>query len=787
MKFFVSLGMIAFVIAKVAMENLYQKRINARKWSWWAKALFVAFCTVVYFWIADLFVLIVYQYAEYGFSTKNTHKIYQFLLDVRQRPSVVFDAYGLWASAFWNAANPKLTLYIPLLVPLLFLFIVFRAYMGSQSSFNLWYRLHNRFAKSEDVRYMSLSNGHTVFLGRFEGKTLSPDKASASFVWGEDGLGKTSTVAVPSILMANRASVVAIDTTGDILRYTSGHRCSQGNVFCFDWKKTDNPAQNEFWPRWNPLSSRDLPQKNPKRALYLRKLAAHFVSLSNNKTLDALSLNAVDTLFNFFAAKFQNACANDYLLGRLLDNGALSDEDKNVLLSYYSHMPEEVTKQAVIDLQNDSVTAQNYLPIGGWNGVPDAWKGKELCLAMIADVLQVLALKKSKNHNQDVIGEFFQDLRKEAIFFGYDPRLDSMLSELMMLDAELKAVLLVKLNDAFEIFRYQNIRERTSSSDVSLKNARGFKDKNSGEWRLSTFYLSADNPQSAFMSRLMLDMLLMRNMEKHKAFPATQMLVVIDDLDKLPKFEMLENALSFGFESNISLLLLTRGLKSVSELYGKAWVENLLACCSYKLLFAQDNVALSKQFRAMAVFGAKTLQIPAFKTRAFSKVKSGVADAFYYRKIADNLLNLRENKNITNGQHLLLVSGFYNLPVKVDAERFNLDARFNLLSQKRANISLPASWVSRRDAQDIDVPSRVWVLRQADAALDKQNQMNEVEVLPEEKIAHELVPENDNNLPEEPKNVSVFAQASGSDDEWWMNDDAFAVQSSEDVGLLKNS
>ena len=312
------------------------------------------------------------------------------------------------------------------------------------------------------------------------------------------------------------------------------------------------------------------------------------------------------------------------------------------------------------------------------------------------------------------------------------------------------------------------------------------KDKNSGEWRLSTFYLAADNPQSAFMSRLMLDMLLSRNMEKHKSFPQTQMLVVFDDLDKLPKFESLENALSFGFESNISLLLLTQGLKSISEIYGKAWIENMLSCCSYKLLFAQDNVALSRQFRALAVFGAKTLQIPAFKTRAFSKVKHGVADAFYYRKIADDLLNFRENKKITNGQHLLLVSGFYNLPVKVDAERFNLDARFNLLSQKKAPLSLPAAWVSRRDEQDVRVPSSAYVLEQDQKARVVASRVKTVSHSENQKMfSHVPSPENDNTHFSKAEPV-VLAQASGSDDDWWMDEGAFAVQNEEDVGLLKN-
>ena len=137
---------------------------------------------------------------------------------------------------------------------------------------------------------------------------------------------------------------------------------------------------------------------------------------------------------------------------------------------------------------------------------------------------------------------------------------------------------------------------------------------------------------------------------------------------------------------------------------------------------------------------------------------------------------------------MLLVSGFYNLPVKVEAERFNLDARFNLLSQKKADISLLMSWVSRRDAQDVVVPSFATVMAQAENELSKVEQFDNTPVVAEnEAYSHALVPENDNNRQTEQNVAQVFAQASGSEDDWWMNDDAFAVQSSEDVGLLKNS
>ena len=52
-------------------------------------------------------------------------------------------------------------------------------------------------------------------------------------------------------------------------------------------------------------------------------------------------------------------------------------------------------------------------------------------------------------------------------------------------------------------------------------------------------------------------------------------------------------------------------------------------------------------------------------------------------------------------------------------------------------------------------------------------------------FSHVPSPENDNTHFSKAEPV-VLAQASGSDDDWWMDEGAFAVQNEEDVGLLKN-
>ena len=107
------------------MENLYDKRIKARRGAVWLKVLWIILCSFIYFWVAELITLIIYQYAEFGFTTRNTHRVYRFLMKIKEEPDFVFTAYGLWFKGLLNTDVYSWGRFIPLLVPLLFLFIIF--------------------------------------------------------------------------------------------------------------------------------------------------------------------------------------------------------------------------------------------------------------------------------------------------------------------------------------------------------------------------------------------------------------------------------------------------------------------------------------------------------------------------------------------------------------------------------------------------------------------------------------------------------------------------------------
>ena len=87
----------------VKMENLYNKRIKARKGAKWLKVVWIILCVMLYFWVANLLVLLACQYAEFGFTTKNTRRVYHFLGKVREEPWLVFKAYWMWLKIFFSA------------------------------------------------------------------------------------------------------------------------------------------------------------------------------------------------------------------------------------------------------------------------------------------------------------------------------------------------------------------------------------------------------------------------------------------------------------------------------------------------------------------------------------------------------------------------------------------------------------------------------------------------------------------------------------------------------------
>ena len=235
-----------------------------------------------------------------------------------------------------------------------------------------------------------------------------------------------------------------------------------------------------------------MPAKSEERKAYLRRLAEHLLPEKGDAYWLNLSNMAVEAVLSFYVAKFERACANDYLLTQLLENGSFSEEDEGLLLRYYALMNPKYAEAAVENVKNKTMTAQNYMPVGSWNGISESWQGKELCLPMVTDCLLQKYLETRDTHPDDVWADICTEYKEEAVFFGYGANIVEMFEQILACKRKVRNLLFAELLEPLEIFQKQSIRERTASSDFALKYARGMRDEINGEWQISTVYMTAD-------------------------------------------------------------------------------------------------------------------------------------------------------------------------------------------------------------------------------------------------------------------------------------------------------
>ena len=745
----------------------------------------------VCFYISGVFCLSVAHLMQEGISKVTINQIGDFILRLFNEPLFLFTAYAEWWRVFslaFRFSQLKAASFVPIIPPLLFCIIVYGSYVKSAYSFVLWYRLNNRYAKLEDVKMMGILSGFLMVLGKFQGNVLRLKKALSVFVWGAPGLGKTTAVAIPSILESDKVNIVSVECSGALAKYTSGYRSQLGNVFYFNWGLTDNPVKGEYWPRWNPLSEKEMPAKGEERDKYLSGIAQYLLPKQKDNYWEKMACAAMEGLLQFYSSKIDQACANDYFLSELLDKGKLSPEDKDVLLSYYALMPRKYTESAINHLNEGTLNIDNYLPIGSWNNVPAVWQGKEFCLSMFADCLIQRYFMIMQNDDPEKVGGWkilLGELLNEAAFFGYNSRALQVMQHLYYLSRKQRKIIFTLMLAPLSVFRKNSVRERTSLSDISLNQVRGMVSRD-GKLRPVTLYTVADSRSSAFMVKFFVDMLIEKNLRESENKEAP-LLFVMDDFERLPKFSRLSEGLTYGPSRNMSFLLLTDGLKNIQNNYGVEGLEEIISATSYKLMFAENNQRLGEHFNKLAVYGTKSVQIPSVDTGAFYKVRKGLADANYYHRIAQGLLSRSRFSEVKKGQHLLLAEGFYHLPIKVSSMFFLKDERLKEKAAMDSCYLLDENIVGSRNSQDVEIPQLLDVLKEAGVSVNKEEDVDN--------YLEDRYDEMVENMQETPDEQSAMADdissrwqayqkkelreiTPGKDGDWWLEEDSFSVSDS---------
>lgn len=711
------------------------------------------------------------------------------ILRMQDNPWYFFVVYGRWWKALITSIRTLSLawfLFIPFIAPVSALCVLYAVFSRSSYSFSLWYILNHHFAKFEDVNKMGLIRGTLLVLGQFERHVLGLCQPATVLCLGETGCGKTTTVSIPSILRSDNNSIVAMDNTGALARYTSGYRAKLGPVFYFNWDLSDDEDKGAYYPRWNPLADGNLPPMGTSRDEYIHFLASQIVSggvqVAKDNYWDWLAAGALGAFMGFMAAKCSQAIANDYFLNEIIEKNKLTKDDRDVLLSYYALMPDVYAQKAMKDISKETLSVDDYFPVGSWEGIPAAWQGKDLCLGMVTDWLLKNYLSSKDANGSDDWRHWLEQLLAEASLFGYGAEVIRGLQQFLYLSKQQRQLVFAYVLKPLRVFLHQTLRERTSSNDLRMTDLRGMINPNTKKPEPITIYSAANTKTSKFVSRLFIEMLMHYGVLQDNGENKLPVLLVIDDAGQMMRVSGLTDCVAKGPALKTSILLISNSLVAMERIYGRETVENLVANSNYKIVMADTSSKLSRQMNKLAVFATSSVQIPQDKKKIFHPKKQ-VANSNYYRRLARYLQVRKDLKIETKGYQLLLVEGYYHCPVLTSNIHFLRDSKFRDKAMLDADYFIDAKIRNRRNNQDSKVPSVENVLTGMDLGLD-----DEIEL---DRYMNVVYDEAKSKLPEDDKMESVMINdisekwnripsASNKENvqtgnEWWLDEKAFGT------------
>ena len=507
-----------------------------------------------------------------GISKDSLSEVSKFIQTIINSPSYLFSRYWHWIKQISNYHGAfSFSLWLPIL-PIISL--PFGLLIGAATNpYRFQSNIHGsaRIAELKDIKKMGLLDGFCMVVGKYKGHLLMMKETLSTLCCAPPGTGKTAGVVIPTIFHSHGMSIVVNDPKPELCFTTTGARAKDGPVFVINWGAEDNPAEGVYYPSWNPLSPNALPAPGPDRDMYVDSMCNILVEDPKGGADPHWSKTgraALTGFIHFIASKCERARANDYFIGRVYE-GKLDEEDKRVLEGYYLEMRDPMSARAIQDLHNDTLTIDNYLPIGTWSLLPEKWIGHESCLAMILEWITESQIKQSQEIKRrldegdqmaamaDPMRDMLEEAIDEARKFGYSPRCIVELSQLSSMPDKERGSVLSTGFSGIGIFKNSAVVSRTSFSDLHFKDLRGMKDPITGEWKPISVYLSVNQVDARALGVIsgtfieLMSSYLIANPPKFQNKTDGQMgpfptLFVLDEFPQMPKLKAIIDGPAVG-------------------------------------------------------------------------------------------------------------------------------------------------------------------------------------------------------------------------------------------------
>ena len=540
-------------------------------------------------------------------------------------------------------------------------------------------------ATKEDIEKMGLLKGFMMVLGYFKKKPLMMDECLSALCVAPPGTGKTQGVVLPTIFDCPQVSMIINDPKPELKQKSSAYRSTVGPVFIMNWAGQDDPENGIYYPSWNPLSPEHVPFNSEQRDLYIDSICNVLVAEKASSSADPhwtiSGRAALSGMVQYIVSKVEKAKADDYFYSRLAA-GTFDAEDAAVLSDYYLSMINDPNAYAASALlARGELNAMNYVHVGTWNNIPEAWKGKEASFSMILDWLnasQIAIAQELENRRRqgdqmvmmaDPMKDLLQAAVSEARQYAYAHRAILELTQLANTPDKERGSIISTALAGISIFRNAAARNRTSHSDFHFSDMRGLLDPRDGKIKPVTVYLSINmvdaealNPITGIFIELMSSYLLanapegVRDGKKLGPYPV---LFLLDEMPKMQKLQAVIQGPDLGRGQKISYLIIGQDLHQIAEKYGNDAAATIISTTAAKIVLRQNDPDTAKRFSDM--MGYK------MKIKTDKDGKESTSEELLYTPM--DIMKLDKKKQ------LVIFQGFYNRPIEADHQQAWQDPR----------------------------------------------------------------------------------------------------------------
>ena len=540
----------------------------------------------------------------------------------------------------------------------------------------------SRKANKEDIEKMGLLKGFMMVLGYFKKKPLMMNECLSTLCVAPPGTGKTQGVVIPTIFECNNVSMIINDPKPELKQTTSGYRSTVGPVFIMNWAGQDDPARGIYYPSWNPLSPEHVPFNPEQRDLYIDSICNVLVADKASSTADPhwtiTGRAGLSGLIQFIVSKIERAKADDYFFSRI-KSGAFDADDAAVLQDYYLSMVDDPNAFAAVALlKRGELNESNYVHVGTWEHIPDAWIGKEASLSMILDWLNASEIAIAEDLEErrrqgdqmvmmaDPMKDLFLGAVDEARRYAYAHRAILELTQLANTPDKERGSILSTIMAGLSIFRNAAVRNRTSHSDFHFSDLRGMVDPTDGVVKPVTVYLSINmvdaealNPITGIFIELVSSYLLanapdsVRDGKKMGPYPV---LFVLDEMPKMMKLQAVIQGPDLGRGQKISYLIIGQDLHQIQEKYGADAAATIISTTAAKIVMRQNDPDTAERFSNM--MGQK-IKLKMVKGPDGKEKEEKSAELLYSPM---DIMKLAEDKQI------VIFQGWYHRPIEADKQ-----------------------------------------------------------------------------------------------------------------------